>query len=81
MHKLPKQLVAEISMTHTNKRYRKYTSYLLIKGPLVNKPHVINGFSQQQTIVPDETSPYNSKCTTAQLHEVDTSTENPKIPF
>ena len=32
MHKLPKQLVAEISMTYTDERYRKYTSYLSIKG-------------------------------------------------
>ena len=32
MHKLPKQLVAEISMTYMDERYRKFTSYLLIKG-------------------------------------------------
>ena len=31
MHILPKQLVAEISMTYTDERYRKYTSYLSIK--------------------------------------------------
>ena len=32
MHKLPKQLVAEISMTYTDERYRKYACYLSIKG-------------------------------------------------
>ena len=32
MHKLPKQLVAEISMTYTDERYREYTCYLSMKG-------------------------------------------------
>ena len=45
MHKLPKQLVTEISVTYTDERYRKYTCYLSTKGPLVYKPHVIDGFS------------------------------------
>ena len=32
MHKLPNQLVAEISVTYTDERYRKYTYYSSIKG-------------------------------------------------
>ena len=32
MHKLPKQLVAEISMTYMDERYRKYACYLSMKG-------------------------------------------------
>ena len=32
MHKLLKQLVAEISVMYTDERYRKYTCYSSIKG-------------------------------------------------
>ena len=81
MHTLSKQLVAEISMTYMDERYRKYTSYLSIKGLQCINHTLSMAFLTNKPSYPMKTSPYNPKGTTAQLHEVDTGTENPKIPF